>query len=235
MVQMTEEKAMELIPLLQSPDQTVVQGACLRIQRMLKTNEATLAAWPMVRTVDRSRAVSETASEARFPTEFEPPQEPQGFGRGYEPPKPGPIDASTVESLPVAFETRNLEVTLQVFPVVLPSGTRVHLEFDLWRVRLIKMEDYGLVLTAHNTLISVPIPLFETVKSQLDFTINSGERQLICRAQIGKTGKPLRTRSRPGGGDVSQIAFRCIRQGADSIRVRNRSPRNPFRWPWRTP
>jgi hypothetical protein len=187
MVALEEAKALELLPHLQSEDQAEADKAWSQLQAMIKAKEATLLAWPMVRTVDGSRAVSETILEKRYPTEFEPPQQPQTFSVGPEP-KHGHVNAATVESTPNAYETRNVGVTLEIEPMVLGEGKRVYLRFESSRTELLGMEDFGKVLTVHNTLITVPQPLFLYLRSDLDLILQSGQRQLIA---VHKLTKPV--------------------------------------------
>lgn len=185
MVMLDEARALELLPHLQSVDQKEVDTAWDRLQSMIRKGEATLLAWPMVRTMDGARSTSETMLEKRYPTNFEPPQVPQTFGA--LPPTPGPIRADTVEGLPNAYETRNLGVTLEASPVVLGEGRQLYLDLQITRVDLIGFEDFGYALTAHNTVVPAPQPLFFTLKSTLELKLQNGQRQLVA---VHKRVKP---------------------------------------------
>ena len=187
MVELEESKALEIIPHLQSADPVEADEACTRIQTMLKAGEAKLVAWPMVRTVDGYRAVSETILEKRTASEFEPPQEPQTFSV-HPTPKAGPMNADTVEGFPIAFETRNLGVLLEVEPLVLSDGARVTLSLTSTSTKLLAMQDFGRVLTAHNTLITVPQPVFEMLRSNLNLNLKSGQRRFIAVHRLAKPG-----------------------------------------------
>ena len=91
---------------------------------------------PRVTTKSGQRAVLEVVREFRYPTQFQPPQIPQTFrqdelnsaptagvtlvavsGGGF------PVTPTT----PIAFETRNTGITLEVEPVVGPDGTTIDL------------------------------------------------------------------------------------------------------------
>jgi hypothetical protein len=178
MVTLEEARALELLPQLQSVDQREVDAAWERLQGMLRKGEATLVAWPIIRTMDGARGVSETVLEKRYPTEFEPPQEPQTFGPGS--PKPGKIRADTVEGLPNAYETRNLGVTLIASPLVLREGRLLFLDLDISRVDLLGFEDFGYALTVHNTLVPAPAPRFTSLRSTLKLKLQSSQRQLVA-------------------------------------------------------
>lgn len=178
MVALDETRALELLPQLQSVEQKEVDVAWERLQGMIRKGEATLVAWPIIRTMDGARGVSETVLEKRYPTEFEPPQEPQTFGPGS--PKPGKIRADTLEGLPNAFETRNIGVTLIASPVVFDEGRLLFLDLDISRVDLLGFEDFGYALTAHNTLVPAPAPRFTSLRSTLKLKLLSGQRQLVA-------------------------------------------------------
>jgi hypothetical protein len=178
MVALEESKAVEFLPQLQSIEQKEVDAAWARLQDMIRNGEATLMAWPIVQTVDGAGGVSETALEKRYPTEFEPPREPQTFSVG-PPQPPVHIRPDTVEGLSLAYETRNLGVTLEAWPVVLGEGRRLHLQLRVSRIELLRFEDFGYALTHYNTLVPAPEPLFFTAKSTLELKLQSGQRQLV--------------------------------------------------------
>jgi Flp pilus assembly secretin CpaC len=190
MVELEETKALELIPDLQSADAAKTDQASNRIQAMLKAGEAKLVAWPTVWAVDGSRAVSETGFEKRTATEFEPPQEPT---TGIVPPqaKPAPVNAETVESTPIAFEMRQQGLILEVEPQVLSDGARIYLRLDVSSVKLLEMQDFGRVLTSHNTLITVPQPLFEWLRTRSELGLKSGQRRLIAIHRLAKPGNTI--------------------------------------------
>lgn len=183
MVAVEETSALELIPAFRSGEKKTVQAAWGRLQAMLKTKEAVLIGWPIVRTVDQARAVSETLLEKRYATEFEPPQTP---GDNPRLKKPEPVNNATVQGLPLAFEVRNLGTTLEVEPTVLDDGQRVYLRLTPQHEDLLKMEKENQVLTTHNTLITVRPPLIASNKSDLNFTVHNGERQLIAVHKLAK-------------------------------------------------
>lgn len=76
--------------------------------------------------------------------------------------------------------------TLEVEPTVVDDGQRVDLRLTPQHVDLLKMEEENEVLTIHNTLITIRPPLIASNKSDLNFTINNGERQLIAVHKLAK-------------------------------------------------
>lgn len=184
MVALEESKALELLPQLQSVEQKEVDAAWARLQGMIRKGEATLLAWPMVQTVDGAGGASQTTLEKRYPTNFEPPQVPQTLSG--PPPKPGPIRADTVEGLPNAYETRNLEVSLEASPVVLSEGRQLYLDLRVSRVDLIGFQDFGYALSVHNALVPAPQPLFFAARSTLELKLRNGQRQLVAVHKLAK-------------------------------------------------
>jgi hypothetical protein len=186
MVMTEEAKALELIPDLQSDDERKVESAWAKLQEMIKAKEATLLGWPMVRAVDGDRAVSETILEKRYPTEFEPPQEPQTFGPPSAPPHLDPNKPVVENGLPTAFETRNIGVTLEVEAHVLGDGKRIHLDLVPQRVELLEMGKNESVLTKRNVIVQVRQPLFSTTKTTENVTLKNGQRLLIGVHKLAK-------------------------------------------------
>jgi general secretion pathway protein D len=86
---------------------------------------------PRVTTKSGQRAVIEIVREFRYPTQFDPPKIPQRQETSGT--IVNPITGSSVGSFPVtpttpiAFETRNTGVTLEVEPVVGPDGVTIDL------------------------------------------------------------------------------------------------------------
>lgn len=86
---------------------------------------------PRVTTKSGQRAVIEIVREFRYPTQFDPPKLPTGsgarveFGSTLTGASTGafPVTPTT----PIAFETRNTGVTLEVEPVVGPDGVTIDL------------------------------------------------------------------------------------------------------------
>ena len=72
--------------------------------------------------------------------------------------------------------------------MVLGEGKRVYLRFESSRTELLGMEDFGKVLTVHNTLVAAPKPFFLNLRSNLDLVVQSGQRQLIA---VHKLTKPV--------------------------------------------
>jgi len=113
MVSVPIQIALTLVPLLKD-DQTV-DDACKRLQGMLARKEATFLGWPIIWVRPGSRSTSETVNEILCPVEFDPPQGLSRFGSGGH---TGPVRPEWGESVPTAFETRNIGATLEAEVVV---------------------------------------------------------------------------------------------------------------------
>ncbi|MEI9894579.1 MAG: hypothetical protein WDN28_12015 [Chthoniobacter sp.] len=153
---------------------------------MIKAKEATVLAWPMLRTSDGCPAVAECQFEKRYLTNFVPPRMPQtlsGIPEAKRPPGHRPF---AHDALPPAVETRNIGVTLEVQPRVLEDGKRVYLDLRSQWSDLVELKMWGNVLTALGTVVQVPEPLFSDTKSRLDLNLRSGERQLIAVHNLAK-------------------------------------------------
>ncbi len=200
MVSLEEAQALDLIPDLQSDDPAKADAACARVQAMIKSKQATLLAWPMVKLADGDRSTSETISEKRYPTEFEPPQEQAAGPAATTPPMlppRTPADTPLPENIVgTTFETRNVGPTLEVEARVRDEGKRVYLNLVSQRVELIEMEKFENIVTQHK-VVQATQPLFADSKSTITLTVQSGQRQLIG---VHKLGKP-----------ANQIEFHLVR------------------------
>lgn len=144
---------------------------------------------PRVTTKSGQRAVIEVVREFRYPTQFQPPQIPQTFRQDEltAPPAAGatliavsgggfPVTPTT----PIAFETRNTGITLEVEPVVGPDGTTIDLNLVPQVVEFEGFINYGSPIQATsssflnqltgNLLTSPPSVLTENVINQPIFS-----------------------------------------------------------------
>jgi hypothetical protein len=184
MVALDESKALDLIPDLLSSEPAKVNAAWEKLQAMIKSKEAILLGWPMVRAVDGGRSVSETITEKRYPTEF---QDPPPIKPGEAPPTPALSEkAITQNATPTAFETRNLGATLEAEVAVLDDGKRIHLNIVPQRVELLEMEKFPSAITNGKAIVETPQPLFATSKTTEEFTVQNGQRQLVGVHKLSK-------------------------------------------------
>jgi hypothetical protein len=171
---------------------------------MIKSKDAILLAWPMVRTVDGNRAVAESILEQRYPTEFESPI-PATPGRGSASPAPvtpagvpapagvpppsppeKPQLVDHVDGVPTSFETRNAGATLEVESSVLDEGKRIFLDLVPQRVELLEMERMESYFANDKAKVNTPQPLFATSKTTQSLIVPNGQRQLIGVHKLAK-------------------------------------------------
>jgi hypothetical protein len=203
MVAMEEVKALDLLPDLQSGEPAKVDAVWTKIQAMIKSKEAMLLAWPMVRTVDGTRSVAESILEQRYPTEFESPI-PAVPGKGAAVPAPAPPAGApapvapekphlvdNVDNVPTGFETRNVGATLEVEATVLDEGKRIYLDLVPQRVALLEMEKIESYFAHDTAKVNTPQPIFTTSKSTQSLIIPNGQRQLVGVHKLTKPANYL--------------------------------------------
>jgi general secretion pathway protein D len=111
---------------------------------------------PRVTTKSGQRAVIEVVREFRYPTQFQPPQIPQTVGStgGGTGGSTGTVPVTP--TTPIAFETRNTGVTLEVEPVVGPDGVTIDLNLVPQVVEFEGFVNYGSpIFTAVNSALGV--------------------------------------------------------------------------------
>lgn len=173
MVAMPQEKALALLPDLQSPKK--IEAAFTEILKAIERKEATLTGYPFVYTVDGQRAVAETMQEKRYPTEFDLPQATRNTAATQT-----SAPASLEKAVPTTFETRNLGVTLEVEPVVSPSGETIQLSVVPQRVMLLGFDKYDAVKAQSGELTKVDQPLFASMRTTSSLVLKNGQRSLLA-------------------------------------------------------
>ena len=175
MVAMPEDRALQLLPELQSDKEAQVESACGQIQDMIKKKEAVLLGWPFLITLDGERGVSESIVEKKYPTDFDPPTEPQNITSPAVP-APAPKNVSLV---PSGWEVRNCGETIEATPKVLEGGKRILLETVPQRVELLRFETYDTGKTRDGSVTQVVQPEFATQKYSGSLIVASGRHVLI--------------------------------------------------------
>jgi hypothetical protein len=201
MVAISPANALKLVPALHDPE--TFERAFAKLQRMIERDEADLVGWPVVNTEGKFRNAgrpnapkkngggqpwdlkkdslwtSKSVVEARYPTEFFPPE------------MPGPLSVTSLPQLlrrntgfvttPTAFEARDLGVTLEVDGKVLVSenGDFVELAVTPQRVLSLGARDLRAIINPSGIqgIFYTPQFLSATVTSVL--TVHSGRRILL--------------------------------------------------------
>lgn len=184
MVAALQDKLLSLLPDLRDPKK--IDVAVEELLAAINRKEATLTGYPVVTTVDRLRGVSETITEKRYATEFEPPTQPQTSVT----PSPTPAAPPVLEEspIPAAFETRNVGVTLEIEPHVSSHGDFIRMLVVPQRVELLGFDAYNSAKTASGKIVKIDQPQFFTSKVNTEVTVQSGQRQLIGVHLLTKPG-----------------------------------------------
>jgi hypothetical protein len=176
MVSLPLDRALQLLPDLQTEDDRKVEGAFTQILDLIAKRQATLFGWPSLVTLDGQRAVMETIVEKRYPTEFSPPITPSNPGASF-------VDQGLNSALPASFETRNTGTTLEVEATVLDDGKRIHVDLVPQRVALIGWKTYK-VGKKEVGLVDIDQPEFATEKVTTSMSLRNGARILIATHRL---------------------------------------------------
>lgn len=198
MVAVLPAKALKLVPALREP--ATFDSAFAELQRMLESDEADLVAWPVVIVPHLSLAhqlnledaagvvvfppdsvgypTSESIVEARYPTQFLPPNEPTTIG------PPGSL-ARFIQihpgetATPTAFEMRNTGVTLAAEAEVSEDGHFIELAVHPERTLLLEYQTIRTAISPAGIEAFFPLPQFQTAKMRSRLTVRSGKRMLL--------------------------------------------------------
>lgn len=160
MIALPTAAALRLLPRLQNADQC--EGACLDLQRLVRSGEAELLEQPTVVLGGGMRAQVESGPEIRWPTEFEPPSLPGSFGNSPDVAR-APRQQSWGPITPYSFESDDLGAHLEfeASPVheasglVLNSGAVASLSsLDGWREFVGPADPHGVVGVIRQPIIS---------------------------------------------------------------------------------
>ncbi|HEY5894497.1 MAG TPA: hypothetical protein VIT91_14845, partial [Chthoniobacterales bacterium] len=150
-------------------------GAVTQLLAAVQRKEAVLTGYLVVNTIDGVRGISETFVEKRYPTEFDPPQNSEAKG------SPAP-DANPVNDVPLpgTYETRAVEVTLEVEPHVSSGGDSIRVDVAPQRVELLGFDSYNATKTASGKILKVDQPRFFVSKTNATVTVQSGQHTLLA-------------------------------------------------------
>lgn len=181
MVAMPQDKLLPLLPDLRDPKK--IDAAVDQLLTAVQRKEAILTGYPTVNTLDGTRSMSEAIFEKRYPTEFEPPQNPQNKSTSSPALEPTAVNDSP---LPTAFETRNLGVTLEVEPHVNTRGDSIRIDVVSQRVELLGFDSFDAIKTASGRSVKIDQPQFFTSKVNAKVRVQNGQRALIAVHLLAK-------------------------------------------------
>ena len=183
------------------PKNTDYTAVLKQVQALVAEKKATLIATPSMSTQSGNRAVVESITEFRYPTEFQAPQIPQQMGNSgggvIEPaPKKTVTTKTTTTSVtvetktttpatsatPTAFETRNLGITLECEPVYDKEFDTISFQLAPQTTALQQMIKYP---TENGGVVEQPIFYQEKVTTNL--TIKNGGTAFLGTLEPDKT------------------------------------------------
>lgn len=115
---------------------------------------------PSVTTKGGTRATMSVVREFIYPTEFDPPQLPQGNQAGGALLGGGGTNMIATPTTPTAFETRNTGVTLEAEPTVGPDGNTIELNLSPEVVEFDGFVNYG------SPILSPSSSAFQAIQTQ---------------------------------------------------------------------
>jgi len=181
-VDMPQAKALSLLTDLRDP--VKIDAADAEILAAVGRNEATLVGYPVIHVIDGQRGVSEPMLEKRYPTEFSAPLDmgkpvhalpAESPPPGYPPSPQLPANPLHDVSVPTAFETRNVGLTLEAEVHVLKDAKWILLDIVPSHTILHEIDTYVTQLTQ---------PQFICLKSVSEFAVRNGQRTLVSFNKI---------------------------------------------------
>lgn len=171
--------ALRLVPALRNEKTTA--AAVEEIKGLIAAGQATLHGMPILWSPDGGKATAESVEEIRFPTEMLSPSPPQNFANNQVIYYPMPLPLPPYPGLdtPVAFETRNVGLTLEIETTVAEEAPNLidinlaarHTTLEKWRrvLRSPKDPDAGIYEQ----------PLFRVFSTTTSFSLASGKWMLF--------------------------------------------------------
>lgn len=175
MIVLPQKLALPLIA--EMNDDAKMEAAWATVQRMIADGAATLVANLDLKGVAGERLTSESVEEVRYPTEFDPPQLPEGVPKEKiaEVLKNWPVVGIT----PVTFETRNVGAMLELNATVSEDGKWISADVAPQHVRLLRSEKFDAGIMPSGEHLSIEQPQFATMKNTLKMHLQPGLRTLI--------------------------------------------------------
>lgn len=136
--------------------QTVIRG-------LSQKKGVDLMSAPSVTTKGGTRATVEVTREFIYPTEFDPPQLPQGGGGGGNLLGGGGTTLIATPTTPTAFEMRQTGVKLEAEPTVGPDGNAIELNLSPEVVEFDGFVNYGSPIYSPSSSSFLPIEFSTTV------------------------------------------------------------------------
>ena len=168
-VTLPQKEALDLLP--QFDDEHQSPAAFAKVEAMIAKGEATLVGIVIAKTGDGRIAVAESAEEYRYGTEFELPQK---FAEREQLKEP-----KSRSLVPVAFETRDLGLSLEITPTVVSGGRYIHCHVRARHTRLREVERFDCGLSAAKEILFVEQPQFWSATDEGTLVLQNEQRTLL--------------------------------------------------------
>jgi hypothetical protein len=173
MIVLPQKVALPLLPELL--DEAKIEGAFAKLQELIASGTAQLAANLLLKSRDGEKAVAESIEELRYGTEFDPPQLPQNAPNDPAILKHWPVAGVT----PTAFETRNVGATLEIEVNVAKEGALLDVAVIPLHVRFLRWAKTDAGRLANGERLAVEQPIFHTMKNISSLSLRNGQRVLL--------------------------------------------------------
>ena len=181
MVTLPQKAALALLPELTDPKR--FDSAYATLQGMLADGSAKLVSTLVVKTQSGEKGEASSIQEMRYPTEFDPPQVPDGKKAIAS----GDKDPPTIGITPTAFETRNIGASLEL-EASTSEGRLISVKATPSHVRFLRWARTEVGTASNGDRLFVDAPIFHTIRNTSAIFFRNGQRVLVG---VGKLPDPL--------------------------------------------
>lgn len=175
MVILPQKAAIPLIAAFSDDDKS--DAAWDKVQKLIESGEATLAADLALKGAQGQTLISETVEELRYANEFQPPSLPDKMPaeKALETLKAWPAIAIT----PTAFDTRKVGPMLTLKASVSEDGKWLDATAVPEHVRLLRWDKFDAGKLANGDSLTVQQPQFHSMKNTLSLRLKNGQKTLL--------------------------------------------------------
>ena len=157
-------------------DQTKVNDAAAKLEKMVESGEAELVATVASETVEGQTIRAFQGEQIRYPIEFESPYAIEGRNARTSSNKEGPRD---IAYPPTTYETRNVGLSLELNANVSADGKRFMVYAKPTRTWFLKWDEFENGRLANNDKILVKQPRFASAEGSSTIAMSNQERVLL--------------------------------------------------------
>lgn len=188
-VAIPEAEALNLLPLLHSPDQ--IEQAVSMILDAVAKKTATLIGYPVAQSVEGVSAMTDTAYGMRYPTDFD---ESRGFNNHTPLTSKKEPKLPTGNPFPNARTTRDIGVKINVDTQVLAHDLKdigIRASVEVQRIEPLGFERHDAVKTASGDIVRLDQPKTFSLRHNSTVLVRNGARRLLCFHQVSHPARHL--------------------------------------------